>query len=300
LTLREIEYFLAVVDEGSFTRAARRVNVAQPSLSQQVRALEAELGGQLLERLPRGIRLTAAGRAFLPYAREALLSSQRAGTAARSALQLEAGQLEIAAVRSLVVDLLPASIKRWRELHPRTVIHLHEHAHRRALTEAVRSGIGDIAVGPSPVDWDGPVQHLGWQELVVVLSSTDQLAEAPRPFRIELLADRDWVLFERDNGLSEMALAVCSNAGFGPRVAVRTTQVEAAARLAAAGVGPAIVPAGTVPDSLDAAVLRLDPAPGYEIAAYTRREWSPLAAAYLEVLMQASFAVRPPGALELH
>lgn len=299
MTLRAIEYFLAVVDAGSFTKAAERVKVAQPSLSQQVRALEAELGGQLIERLPRGIRLTQAGEAFLPHARATLQSAGRADSEARAALQSEAGQLEIAAVRSVVVGLLPESIRRWRELHPRTTIHLHEHAHRRSLAEAARSGIGDIAIGPAPADWDGPVERLGWEELVVVLSSRDPLAATPGPLGLKALAERDWVLFEREHGLSDLVLAACARAGFAPRVAVRTTQIEAAARLAAAGVGPAILPAGTLPNGLDAAVLRLEPAPGYRVTAYTRREWSPLAATYLAVLREGPIRERPPGALEL-
>jgi DNA-binding transcriptional LysR family regulator len=300
VTLRELEYFLAVVDEGSFTRAARRMNVAQPSLSQQVRALEAELGGQLVERLPRSLRLTAAGKVFVPHARAAVLASQRAGQAARAALQLEGGQLEIATVRSLVVALLPESMRRWREMHPRTVIHLHEHAHRRSLAEAVRSGIGDIAVGPSPIDWEGPIETLGWQELVVVLPEDDPLADQTRPLSLDALADRDWVLFEREHGLSDLALAACAASGFAPRVAVRTTQVEAAARLAAAGVGPAMVPAGTVPAGLNARVMRLDPPPGHMVVAYTRTEWSALAASYLAFLLEVGMPAVPPGALELH
>src|SRR2546423_13698641 len=91
MTLRRLELFVAVVEEGSFTRAARRLGLAQPSLSQQVRALEEELGGPLIERLPRGLRLTPTGKAVLPEAQAALRSVQRAGSEARRALGLEAG-----------------------------------------------------------------------------------------------------------------------------------------------------------------------------------------------------------------
>src|SRR5437764_355296 len=174
MDLRRLSSFLAVVDEGSFTRGARRLGIAQPSLSQQIRLLEAELGGQLLERLPRGVRLTAAGRALL----------------------------------------------------------------------------------------------------------------------LEALADRHWILFQPGHGLTEVVDAACRRAGFQPRVAVRTTQVEAATRLAAAGLGPAMVPDNVVSPDLEPTVVHLDPPVLRELAAYTRSEWSPLASAFLEALQSSEWARR--------
>ena len=85
MNLRQLDYFLAVADEGSFTRAAERLLVAQPSLSQQIKSLEQELGGPLLERLPKGVRLTAAGKAFITEARAAPSRTPRAPAAAPEA-----------------------------------------------------------------------------------------------------------------------------------------------------------------------------------------------------------------------
>src|SRR5438477_996353 len=96
MNLRQLHYLLAIADEGSFTRAAEQLLVAQPSLSQQIKSLEKELGGPLLERLPKGVRLTAAGKAFLPDARAAVTYAERARRTARSALGLQAGELEVA------------------------------------------------------------------------------------------------------------------------------------------------------------------------------------------------------------
>src|ERR687893_2169466 len=106
-SFRRIAYWLAVVEEGSFTRAALRMHVSQPSLSQQVRLLEQEVGGDLLERLPRSVRLTAAGKAFLPHAQTAVRAADRAQHAARSALDLETGELEISTVRSIAAGVPP-------------------------------------------------------------------------------------------------------------------------------------------------------------------------------------------------
>ena len=117
---RRLAYWLAVVEEGSFTRAALRMHVSQPSLSQQVRALEKEVGGELLERLPRSVRLTAAGKAFLPQAQMAVRAAERAMQAARSALELETGELEISTVRSIAAGILPDLVQSWRQRHPGT------------------------------------------------------------------------------------------------------------------------------------------------------------------------------------
>jgi DNA-binding transcriptional LysR family regulator len=115
--------------------------------------------------------------------------------------------------------------------------------------------------------------------------------------RLEGLADRQWVLFEPHHGLLDLVLAACAHAGFEPGSAVETSQVEAAARLAAAGLGPAIVPANAVPSGLDAAVLALDPPVGYELAAYAPAPFTPLVAEYLAVLRARPLPVRPPDAV---
>src|SRR6185312_17286126 len=101
VNLLQLRYFVSIAEEGSFTRAAERLLVAQPSLSQQIKSLEHELGGPLLERLPTGVRLTAAGKGFLPEARAAVAHAERARRNARSALGLEAGEIEVATVTSV-------------------------------------------------------------------------------------------------------------------------------------------------------------------------------------------------------
>ena len=118
MNLRQLEYFVVIAEEGSFTRASERLLVAQPSLSQQIGALEAELGGLLLERLPRGVRLTMAGQSFLPEARAAISHASRARRSARMALGLESGELQIATVTSAAAGILPSVLRRWQELHP--------------------------------------------------------------------------------------------------------------------------------------------------------------------------------------
>ena len=131
MNLRQLQYFMAIAEEGSFTRAAERLLVAQPSLSQQMKSLERELGGQLLERLPKGVRLTAAGKVFLTDARVSVAHAERATRAARSALGLEAGELEVATVTSVAFGVLPPAFELWHTRYPATTISLREYQHRR-------------------------------------------------------------------------------------------------------------------------------------------------------------------------
>jgi DNA-binding transcriptional LysR family regulator len=294
-TLRQMAYWLAVVEEGSFTRAAARMHVSQPSLSQQIRTLETELGGDLLERLPRSVRLTPAGKAFLPHARTAVNSAARAVRSANSALQLETGELEISTVRSIAVGLLPDLISTWRERFPGTFVRLHEFTHRKLSEDSVREGLSDMGIGPPPRDWRGPVCRFGWEEFKVVLPSNDPLA-ARTAVALDELSQREWVMFDEENGLYDIVIQACAASArspFKPRHAVLTSQVEAAARLASAGVGPALVPENTIPDGLKASVLSVEPPLGRELTVYGRSEWTPLAAAFIEVMRSAAWSEPP-------
>jgi DNA-binding transcriptional LysR family regulator len=289
MNLRQLECFVALAEDGSFTKAARRLNLSQPSLSQQIRRLERELGGELIERLPRGIRLTAAGAAFLPQAEAAVRAADRAASSARAALGLEAGELEVAILLSIAVGILPRAITRWHERYPDIGIRMHEYTHRNLLEEDVRRGVGDLAVGPRPASWQGPVEALGHEELVVVLPATDpQFGRGVVP--LSALADRSWILFQPGHGLTEVVADACRAAGFQPRGAVRTTQVEAAVRLAVAGLGPAMVPDNCVSPEVAASVVRLDPPVLRELTAYARSDWSPLTSAFVEAVKTAGWA----------
>ncbi len=292
MNLRQFSAFLAVVEEGSFTSAARRLKISQPSLSQQIRALESELGGPLIERLARGVRLTAAGKAFIADAQAAVRASERAGAAARLALGLEAGELEVATLLSMAIGILPDAVMQWHRHHPGVTIRMHEYTHPSLLEQDVRNGVGDLAFGPTPLAWEGPVTIVGWEEFIVLLPPSDPLAGTPR-IPLEALADRSWVLFPPGHGLMEVVAAACERAGFQPRGAVRTTQVEAASRLAAAGLGPAMVPENVVPQPLGATAAYLDPPVVRELSAYTRSEWSPLSSAFVHALASADWKGRP-------
>jgi DNA-binding transcriptional LysR family regulator len=162
-----------------------------------------------------------------------------------------------------------------------------------------RDGREPSPAAPRPSEWSGPAVVLGWEEFVAVLPALDPLALRKRPVPLEELAARDWVLFGPGHGLSELILETCARAGFAPRRTIETGQVAAAPHLAAAGLGVTIVPDNVVPKGLDAAVRSLKPRLVRQLVAFTRQDWSPLAAAFLEVLQAQAWKRRPPSATDL-
>jgi DNA-binding transcriptional LysR family regulator len=298
MNLRQLEYFVAIAERGSLTAAAEALHVSQPSLSQQVRALERELGGELIERLPRGVRLTAAGQELLGEARATLRHAQRARWQVRRALDLEVGRLDVAVTTSAALGILPVVLRDWQRRHPEIEVSLLEFPHRRALDEAVRDGAGDVAVGSLPESWPGEVRRLGWEEFVVVLPDGDPLLDRDN-VGLDQLADRRWVHFAPGHGLAEVVDLCCARAGFNPRVAVRTSQVAAAPRFAAGGLGPALVPEHIVPDALMHLARPAAPRLIRAVCAYTRGGWTPLTRAFLETLHDFPWGPKPRGAVDL-
>src|SRR4051794_23003965 len=153
VSLRQFEYLMAVVEEGSFTRAARHLDVSQPALSHQVRALERSVGHPLLERAAGGVHLTPMGRAFVPHAARTL---RRAEDARRAYAATDAEpELRIATLYSIAIGILPAVIRASG-----TRVEVLEFANIDALAEQMRLGVADVAIGPRPSNWEGPVRMI--------------------------------------------------------------------------------------------------------------------------------------------
>jgi DNA-binding transcriptional LysR family regulator len=258
--------------------------------------LEAELGGPLLERLHRSIRLTPSGKAFLPEARAATRSAERAHRAARMARDLQAGELEVATLLSIAIGLLPRAIRTLHEQHPGILVELDEYLHRAVMEKEVRAGVADIAIGPTPRGWEGPVVSLGWEEFVIVLPEGDRSLQGSGPLELSDLAQRRWVLPAPTTGIAALIADTCRDAGFVPQPAVHTSQVEALARLAASGLGPTMLPNNVVAPGLQRLTKRLRRPVARELAAYTRSQWSPAARAFMETLRNAHSGRRPRNA----
>src|SRR4051794_253300 len=223
MSLRQMEYLVAGVEEGSFTRAAQRLFVTQPALSHQIKALENSAGGALPERQPPAVHLTPMGRASLPHATAAVRAADEAQRAASGVGQLEAGELRLATLHSIALGVVPAAIRAWRLAHPQVSFELHEYVNIDQLAEEMRLGVADVAVSSKPRAWDGPLRSLGLEELVVVVAVDDPLLRGGRRknVKLELLADRPWVLYRPENALTPTVAEACAAAGLLPRAAGR-------------------------------------------------------------------------------
>lgn len=299
VNLRQLWYWLVIVEEGSVTAAARRLTISQPALSQHLRSLERSLGGPLVERLPRGVQLTPLGRTLQADARDVLAAASRLDRQARQAKALETGSLEIATLPSLVDSTLLKPLRRWHKEHPGTSIRLHEYPLADLLAKGVASGTADFAISTRPAKWTGPVVHLGWEQFVVMLPPGHPNAELPGPIDLSTMSEQEWVLYEPANGLADYVTLACAQAGFRPRAAVLTSQVQAAAQLAAAGLGPALVPSHNVPADLSSLARPLDPPVVWELTAFARMTLLPAAAAFIRLVSAQTWAERPLDAVVL-
>jgi DNA-binding transcriptional LysR family regulator len=291
-TLRQLESFVAVVDEGSFTRAADRLFVTQPGLSQQIAALEKELGGSLFSRLPRAVALTPTGRALLPHARTAVTAAERGNAAARQVTGSEGGELRIACVYSVSLGLLPGVLRRWRAENPDVTVRLFEQRHGDTLATAVREGQADVGVGPVPAQWRGRQRSLGTEEMVVLLppnlGADDVMSPAGGEIALSRLEHVPWVQYAPDHALADVLIDACERAGYRPRVAVRTEQTAVAPLLTSAGIGPSLVPAAIVPPVFAGTIARPVPSADRELAAYTGAEPDALTTRFVGLVARAA------------
>lgn len=281
MQLRQLEYFVAVWEAGSFSAAATRLFVTQPSLSQQIAALEKELGAELLERGRQGVTLTPVGRVFLPKAQAVIRSVQDARDSVRDVVEGREGDVHVLTVRSVASGILPVSAARWHSLHPAAVLRLHDYSHRRDLETAMRSGRGDIAVGPRPDLWEGPVVSLGYEEMVVVGPD-----EYPPGTAVdgEELAAAPWVLYEPEQGMSEVVDTMANHLHFTPRAVARTGQVAAAVLFAVEGLGITMTPENAVPMRWSRHTRRVGPGFFRELVMFSRKSPSTLSERYCTLL----------------
>ncbi|OJH42700.1 LysR family transcriptional regulator [Cystobacter ferrugineus] len=246
MELRHVRYFLAVAEEENFTRAAVRVGIGQPPLSQQIRALERELGTPLFRRLPHGAQLTEAGEAFLPEARAMLAQAERAVRAAQRAARGEVGQLRVGFTGSAAFcPLVPAVVRAFRRAHPEVEFSLEE-ANTTTLLERLAGEELDAAfIRPGRANPQGVrVYSLLEEPMWAVLPSSHPLAQAGA-VALAALAREPFVLFPRSAGASlfDEVLSACQRAGFEPNLVQEVSQLASVGNLVAAELGVSVVPA---------------------------------------------------------
>ena len=291
MELHQLQYFVAVAEEASFTRAASRVHVAQPGVSAQVRRLESELGQQLLDRSGRSVRLTEVGSAVLPFARAALDAVANARLAADELAGLVRGQVTVGMVSGCALPVLAELLAGFHHHYPGVAIALVEDNSDR-LVERLRDGQLDLALigwaGQTPPDIDTVV--LADEELVAVAAPGHPLADAG-PITLKTLRDLPLVSLPRGTGVRAALDAACAQAGFTPRIVFEASALLMVVQLAARGLGLAVVPA-SIPNGPGILPIT-DP----QLRSRLEIAWNPVPSANpaARVLIEQARALQLPG-----
>jgi DNA-binding transcriptional LysR family regulator len=183
--------------------------------------------------------------------------------------------------------VLPAALQAWRRRYPDIQVRLVEFRHTRDLIAAMEAGQADIAVGPTPPAWDGPVREIGAEQFVLAAAPGTRL---PAIVQLADLADRDWVHFTPPSGLADILDAACTSAGFAPRAAVRTEQAPSALNLAYVGLGVTLLPGNVIPPAFDGVIRRPHPPVQRTLSAYTRIRPAPITAAFVDAICHHTLA----------
>jgi len=238
--LAQLDAFIAAADCGSFSRAADILNVAQPSLSNRIQALEREVGQSLFERMGRGVKLTDSGRAFLPYAQRVLRTLQEGRTVLEGTRDGTAGRLMIGTAPAVGTYVLPRLLQIYC-------------ANRSGVDVLVRTGHSDevlqlVLDDDVQVGFGRPISHpdvrtivLYKDELVLVVSSEHRYAKRGS-VQVDDLADESLILFDRDSGYHGMILSLFRDLGVVPHQQMQLDSIEATKKMVEANLGIALLP----------------------------------------------------------
>jgi DNA-binding transcriptional LysR family regulator len=296
IDLRHLRYFLAVAEELHFGRAAARLHMAQPPLSQQIRRLEEEIGHPLLLRTSRSVKLTPAGKALMDRARRTLHKVNEDLDAVRSIARGEVGVLKVGFVGSAMLTSLPAILGKYRRMYSGVQLHLNEF-HTSQLLDALREGSIDVALardaGPAE---DLHVEPAFIEPFIAVLPKRHPLASR-RSIPIARLKDEPFVFFPQAAGSYAWENAI-KLLGFHPNVVQEAPQWLTLVRLVGAGLGVTVAPA-SVADIVrpDVVCRKLTGASGTTSIdlVYRLKETSPLVNAFCEVFKSSRSSRRAPA-----
>jgi len=245
-SLRELECFVAVAEELSFTRAAKRLHMAQPPLSRHIQALESRLGARLLDRSTRGVSITAAGRAFLQDTKSALTQLQRAVSSAKRVVQGETSRLEIGFSSTVYSMELVHLFERFRTRHPSIQIVLHDLLPADQLREISEGKLDGGFVGTAPRRKAPEFTFIPWlqEELLLFVPPGHALAKSQRVSFSQLREESFLSLSSKASpAFSAHFHELCRRAGFRPRIIQEADRAQALAVMISTGAGIAVLPA---------------------------------------------------------
>ncbi len=246
MELRHIKYFVAVAEELSFTRAAARLGIGQPPLSQQIKDLEAKLGVLLLRRVPHGAELTEPGKTFLQESRLVLAAAEQAAVAAKRAARGEAGRLRLGFTGSAHFNAaVPLVVRNFRRRYPDVGLHIEE-ANTHQLSELLTLGTLDVVFSRHDFTNEPRLSlvPVRTELLVAVLPSSHRCANG-QAVPVSALEGDDFIVKSRSLGpvLYNAVVGACRDAGFEPRIGQEAPQLASVISFVAAGLGVSLVPA---------------------------------------------------------
>jgi DNA-binding transcriptional LysR family regulator len=244
MELRHLRYFVTLAEELHFGKAAEKLHIAQPPLSQQIRQLEQELGFELFRRTKRHVQLTEAGQVFLVEVQQIFQKLQQAIEIGRQTNRGEIGQLVLGFVSTAAYNILPAILKNFRNSVPGVSLELHELTTNQQL-EWLREGRMDVGFIRPPVEDNTFSWEVIFEEsLIVALPETHWLANESQ-VSLRSLVNEQFILFPRKlaPGLYDLIISLCQQAGFSPGVAQEAIQMQTIVSLVAGEMGIAIAPA---------------------------------------------------------
>jgi DNA-binding transcriptional LysR family regulator len=256
MELRQLTYFVAVAEEEQFTRGSERVSVAQPAVSTQIKQLESELGESLFHRGQRKATLTEAGQAFLPYARAALAAAQDGREAVAALHGLRSGRLRLG-VSGPLDDQVADVVGDFHRTYPGVGIELRDQ-HNEALIQSVADDEVEAAVigmTGEPLPPQVAARVFAVEPLVAAVAQDGGLGRRTTITLTEL-SDQSMLALPRGSGLRAVLESACAQAGFTPKVVAETGELGSLARLAAQGLGVAILPRSAA-ERVGVSVLRI-------------------------------------------
>lgn len=299
MELRHLRYFIAVAEELHFGRAAEQLGISQPPLSQQIQALEEEIGARLLERTNRRVALTEAGRLFLDEARQILQQVDRAVLLARRAHQGELGELRVGFTASApFTSSIPRSILAFRQAYPAVHLDLQEMSSRQVIEALLEERVQVGVIRPFPLPEALESVELFSEPLVAVLRADHPLAQGCQEgLELAALAEEPFVFFPRSygTGLYDQLIALSQQAGFSPRIAQEAGEAMTIIGLVAAGLGVSMLPASFRRTRVDGVVYRtlLDAGATSSVWLVRRRsEQSRLAQSFFDLVTQEVATLR--------
>jgi LysR family hydrogen peroxide-inducible transcriptional activator len=241
MEIHQLRYFIAVVDESSFSRAAAREHVAQPSLSQQIQKLEAEMGQPLFDRLPRSVVMTEAGKCLLEYARKILAEIADARRRVNELRRDGVGRLTVGAIPTIAPYVLPALIGKFQHRYPKVILEIFEDTTER-LVRRLEDGDLDIALVSTCGESPALERHwLGKEPLLILLPEEHPLAKKKKIKWTDLKSQKFLLLHEM-HCLSAQVYQFLAAHHLRPELTVRGAQLGTIARMVAAGMGVSVVP----------------------------------------------------------